>query len=1018
MNIQELYGKLEAELREAPHSAEAWLALARAAAKTGVMPGFLSAEEHLSILLELWNLSPEDRPLGVLFLHLAGLARVPDQEIPPGRFWVEESRAGGQGSDLHDRNHALPLLVRDERTDLEMVWVPPGSFTMGATRGEYPDVPEDQVAGARASLNPEDTGELALHQVELDGFFLARTPVTVAAYKRFLRASDRPPPPAWDEQLFEPDRPVVGIDWDAAAAFARWAGARLPTEAEWEMAARGPRSCAFPWGGMDRPPDRTRAVYFEDDSPGPLEQWRDRLPDVGSKPAGASPFGALDMLGTVWEWCGDFHEPHSTLAQRNPLGPREGTHRVARGGSWANRGRALRGTLRVAADPRARGLDLGFRIVRPLPRRGAAEAGDAESPDEAGVSMVMAIPAAPVRERAQGMFTDLYGDPLPANATVRMGTSRLQHGRAVTALRFSDQGHQLYSTGEDGTLRAWDTSNGRELMRFCELRHGLTSLDVSADGRHLVTGGRDHAVRVWKVQGQKELLCIRGFREAVTSVGFHPGKSQVAAVSVAGVVRILDLATQKRTHKFQVEAGDAPRLLFSRDGAVLMVAGGAPVLHRFDLASGAALDPIDLGGDGGSDLTVRQLGLSPDRHDLVAVVRDRKGGKLLRFDPATGKRLDEGVPPTGPLDAFAFADENVSFLVGADGERVRLLGFDGREHVRDLGEAGLAARVVALAPRADLVAAGTDAGSIELWKVSGGDPVFETVVHRDHLAGMALPSSGKVVATGSRDPAIYVWHGKTGKRAFEVACEGEVPTCLALAHDERVLAVGHEGGGLRLHDVESRQPLAFHRPFDQPARGIGFSGDPNTLWVGTADGAVHAYAWRPVKRDTVLLEAGEPARSFLFLASDELGARSREDGRVDLLDLGRGELVATLEDDGVPGRALAFTHDGRLLLTGGDDAQVRLYDVAKGARVAAFPGGTTPLRAGAVTSDDAVVASAGEGGVVTLWRRETGEKIVELEGHAGAVLHLAFADGDRVLFSAAEDRTVLVWDVSPFTGPA
>jgi formylglycine-generating enzyme required for sulfatase activity len=218
-----------------------------------------------------------------------------------------------------------------------MVWVPAGTYRMGANDG-----PKDE--------RPMRTVRLTT------GFWTYRHEVTNAQWDRFLRAHPRHQRPkyAHEARLMRPEQPAVAISWEDAVAYCRWVGARLPTEAEWEYAARGTDGRRYPWG--NREPHPALAVFFRSISIGHPEP-------SGGRPEGASPFGALDMAGNAWEWCADWYGPYSKNAQTNPKGPPKGTQRVARGGGWTNEMEKLRATTRGHGKPTRRSGHLGFRPV-------------------------------------------------------------------------------------------------------------------------------------------------------------------------------------------------------------------------------------------------------------------------------------------------------------------------------------------------------------------------------------------------------------------------------------------------------------------------------------------------------------------------------------------------------------------------------------------------------------------------------------------------------------------------------
>lgn len=199
----------------------------------------------------------------------------------------------------------------------EMVWVPAGEFLMGSTdediarvRSEYPIVIADEKPQRKAYLG---------------GYWMYKTEVTVAQYRKFCEATNREMPEAPD-WVWKDSHPMVWVSWGDAAAYAKWAGVSLPTEAQWEKAARGTDGLIYPWGNDWDAAKCANSV---------ATKLKSTLP-VGSYPAGASPYGCLDMAGNVYEWCADWYDEgyYGKAPSKNPPGPASGSHRVLRGCSW------------------------------------------------------------------------------------------------------------------------------------------------------------------------------------------------------------------------------------------------------------------------------------------------------------------------------------------------------------------------------------------------------------------------------------------------------------------------------------------------------------------------------------------------------------------------------------------------------------------------------------------------------------------------------------------------------------
>ena len=230
---------------------------------------------------------------------------------------------------------AEPAPMRVERSEDGMVRVPAGRFTMGTAMG----------------YGFED--EVPAHAVELSAFEIDEREVTVGEFQSSPIPLPRQPEWNWDA-----DQPVVNVSWGEAAQYCEWVGKRLPSEAEWEKAARGSDGRSFPWGNQWSP---TRANSGMDGD------GQAKAAPVGSYPLGASPYGALDMAGNVWEWTHDWYDEsyYENSPTRDPQGPTRGTYRVAKGGSYEGAAATnLRSAIRMPLKGSARRDNVGFRCAR------------------------------------------------------------------------------------------------------------------------------------------------------------------------------------------------------------------------------------------------------------------------------------------------------------------------------------------------------------------------------------------------------------------------------------------------------------------------------------------------------------------------------------------------------------------------------------------------------------------------------------------------------------------------------
>jgi formylglycine-generating enzyme required for sulfatase activity len=228
----------------------------------------------------------------------------------------------------------------EKTVEPQMVRIPEGWFLMGSEVGQ--------------------DNERPVHRVWVDAFSLAACQVTNNEYSRFLNATETEPPPFWNDTNFNhSQQPVVAVSWFEAVKYCEWLSAatghryRLPTEAEWERAARGGiEGRLFPWGN---------------DPPSSLPEY-DKRWKTGPEPVAEcepNAFGLYDICANVHEWCSDWYQPdyYAASPERNPRGPESGERRASRGGSWRHHIKVTRCAARSSIPPPFQYADYGFRVA-------------------------------------------------------------------------------------------------------------------------------------------------------------------------------------------------------------------------------------------------------------------------------------------------------------------------------------------------------------------------------------------------------------------------------------------------------------------------------------------------------------------------------------------------------------------------------------------------------------------------------------------------------------------------------
>jgi formylglycine-generating enzyme len=224
---------------------------------------------------------------------------------------------------------------------IEWISIPAGTFTMGSPSSEV-----------------DRSNNETQHQITLSAFMMSKYEVTFEQYDLFCDATCRKKP--GDEGWGRDKRPVTNVSWDDANAFAVWVGCRLPTEAEWEYAARGGTSTPFNTGNNLT----TSQANYNGNNPynnNMKGEYRKKTMPVGS--FAANSLGLFDMHGNVWEWCSDLYGDYSASAQTDPKGATSGKSRVRRGGGWNDRALRCRAAYRDNCSPSYRDYSIGIRLV-------------------------------------------------------------------------------------------------------------------------------------------------------------------------------------------------------------------------------------------------------------------------------------------------------------------------------------------------------------------------------------------------------------------------------------------------------------------------------------------------------------------------------------------------------------------------------------------------------------------------------------------------------------------------------
>jgi len=583
-----------------------------------------------------------------------------------------------------------PVLTAISSSDQRpMVLVPAGPFLMGASTDDV---------NADADERPQ-------HEIILDAFWIDQFEVAHTEYTACTQAGVCNPPAETDYNGFAyafatefEDAPVVNITWEDAQSYCAWVGKRLPTEAEWEKAARGEQGGLYPWG--DSPDAFHKAWYCEGciytyEDPTVLDDFSRPAP-IDSFPDGASLYGAQGMAGNVWEWVYDWYagETYSQPERINPTGPEQGSYKVVRGGAWTSSAIELRSSYRQARGPLTTWIDVGFRCAMDDDRS------------------VLVIDQAPSQDNSSQEFTE--PESLSFDMT-RLATGD-QFDDFIYQVAWSPDGSVLASGTKGNKVYLWKAGKSSHLRTLWAHSDPVETISWSPDGRLLASGSGDQNVIIWDPNGKRLRTMEAVDQNAVLSVAFSPDGSVLAVGGHDDQVTLWDPATGEQTGELHLGEHQYVETLDWSPAGLLAVGSGTGNITIWNPASGELLLTVGVSEIESVAYNGRIAAFSPDGSLLASSYDDHqialwnsKTGENSYTMPGHEKRV-KGLSwsPNGEMFASGSWDRTVILWEAATGDILHTFKAD----------AGIDS--ISWSPDGSILAAGTSTG-ILLWDVT---PIF------------------------------------------------------------------------------------------------------------------------------------------------------------------------------------------------------------------------------------------------------------------------------------------------------
>lgn len=618
---------------------------------------------------------------------------------------------------------------------------------------------------------------------------------------------------------------------------------------------------------------------------------------------------------------------------------------------------------------------------------------------------------------------DLYGDPLPESARLRLGTMRFRHGQIVANVFFTHDGKRLISASSraDPTISVWevpsgkpirqsagstlnarmalspddtilaggaepnrtilyDVATGRVIREFRGHQGKVVGHAFSPDGKRLVTGSQDKTVRVWDVASGREQAVLRAHESEVSAVLFSPDGTLTASGDDDGKIALWDPARNRIVRRLSVP-DTILMLAFSPDGKYLVATRVGENACMWDVNTGEIVRQfyglpwsIAFSNDG----KLLAAGDGSSSYPTSAVV--------ALWDPRSGKELRRLRGHHGPITALTFSPDNRMLASGAADATVHLWDTStGRELTQAVGSAGGLTDLVVL-PNGKVAATGARDQSIRFWDLATGRQIRELPTNQERRDHYAFAQGGKLVAASGWNDAVYVWDTATGNLLHKFTSPTRGVTALAFSGSGKWLSWAKVNGVIILRDLYTAQertlpdrmlPVVDHLAFSPDGgllAAIGGPGRTMQLWemstvtcLSALTNAVNANAAHAPLRPSAYYFAARIA----FSADGKMLAATGQGEAIQLYELGIGRERLRVETPNQPPSALALSPDGRLLAA---SAKWTIY----------------------------------------LWDARTGKELGRLPGHEGIIPALAFTPDSKSLISGSTDTTALVWDVTRF----
>jgi WD40 repeat protein/serine/threonine protein kinase len=586
------------------------------------------------------------------------------------------------------------------------------------------------------------------------------------------------------------------------------------------------------------------------------------------------------------------------------------------------------------------------------------------------------------------------------------------HTGRIRCVAYSPDGTRLASTGDDDTVRLWDTATGQQLKSLALKKSEPSCVAFSPSSSRLAIGCGDGTVRVLDAAALRELSVLKGHTRRAQGLAFSPDSARLFVISDAARLKTWDVTAARELRTFQQPSRSLQCLAVSPDGKWLAVGSGSGTLRLLDAASGKEVRAF--GGRAGG---INAVAFSPDSKRLASTGLDRA---VRVWDVAGGQELRVLLGHASEVRSVAFSPDGKRLASGGHDQVLKVWDVEtGQEVASYLGHTR-GPYHVAFSPDGRSIASASSDKTVTLWDTvyRPGPRILKG--HVKQVRAVAFHPDGRRLVSVGTDGQIKQWDVLTGQELPSLPGPGPGLLCLAISPDGRLLATGGDPGVVTVLDAGTGQILWAVKGHTSWLHGLAFSPGSRRLASGSHDQTIKLWDAATGQELRTLKGHKGDVKGLVFSSDGTRLFSGASDRTVKEWDPVSGQELRTLKGHKGNVTDVALSPDGRLLASADTDNIVTLWDRATGRPLRTLTGHNDTVFSVVFHPGGTRLATAGWDQSVRVWDTATGHELANLKGHADRVLGVAFSpDGGFLASAGGADRTVRVWDGRPvpFTPP-